>query len=91
MDLKIITFESEAFFALVDEIEQRLGSKKPDSHIGEVETMRLLGIKSKSHLWKLRTELKIDFFQDDDHPKQIMYCQESIKRYLKMHTKRSEL
>lgn len=81
--------ESEAFYSLIEEIIQRVGSKKPDRWVGEEETMRLLGIKSKSHLWKLRTESKVEYFQDEDHPKLIMYDRESIERYLESNMKKS--
>jgi len=89
MDMKIITMESEAFYSLIEEIIQRVGSKKPDRWIREPEAMGLLGIKSKSHLWSLRTELKIDFFQDKDHPKLILYDRDSIMRYLELNMKKS--
>lgn len=88
MEMKIITMESAAFYVLIDEIVQRVGNKKPDRWIGETEAMQLLGIKSKSHLWKLRTECKIMFSQDEDHPKLIVYDRESIEKYLELNIKR---
>lgn len=89
MELKVITMESEAFYALMEEVIQRVGAQKPPRWIREQEAMELLGIKSKSHLWSLRTNLKIEYFQDEDHPKLIMYDRESIERYLKSNMKKS--
>lgn len=89
MEMKIITMESEAFYALIEQVVSEIGSKEPDRWIVEPEAMRLLGIKSKSHLWKLRTENKISFFQDEDHPKLIMYDRKSIDRYLEKNSKRT--
>lgn len=89
MDLKVITIESEAFYALVEEIIQRVGAQKPPRWIREQEAMELLGCSSKSHLWSLRTNLKVDYFQDPDHPKLILYDRESIERYLESNMKKS--
>ena len=89
MELKVITMESEAFYALMEEVIQRVGAQKPPRWIREQEAMELLGIKSKSHLWSLRTNLKIEYFQDEDHPKLILYDRESIERYLKSNMKKS--
>ncbi len=87
--MKIIAIESEAFYSLVEEVVSRLEDKKPDRWITQDEAKQLLGISSSSHLWKLRTENKINFFQDEDHPKQIMYDRDSIELYLESNSKRA--
>jgi hypothetical protein len=89
MEMQIITMESEAFYELVEQVVSRIGNKQPHRWIAESEAMQLLGIKSKSHLWKLRTECKVEFFQDEDHPKLIMYDRESLERYLENNSKRT--
>ncbi len=82
MDLKIITIESEAFYALIEEVSQKLSKPKLDRFISESECMEILKIRSKSHLWKLRTEGKISYVKDNDHPKLILYDRGSLIEYL---------
>lgn len=89
MDLKIITIESEAFYALIEEVSQKIEKPKLERFILEPECMELLGIRSKSHLWKLRVEGKISYFQDPDHKKLILYDRHSIEEYLTKNLKSS--
>lgn len=86
---QIILVDSDALFQLVAEVVKQI--QKPDlpEWIDEKEAMGLLKISSKSHLWKLRSEGKLDFFQDDQHRKVILYSRASIMDYLEKNRKRS--
>jgi len=50
----------------------------------ESEAMEMLGIKSKSHLWSLRTQGKIEYSQPSK--KKILYNVLSIKNHIESHT-----
>ena len=83
--MEVIMIETEAFYALIDEIVSRIEPKEPDKWILEDEAMKMLGIKSKTHLWKLRTEGKIRFSQPSR--KVILYDRTSILDHLEEHAK----
>ena len=87
--MEVITIESIAFYEMVEEIVRRLeqGQKQPDRWILEDEAMKLLGIRSKTTLWKLRTEGKIAYTQPSR--KVILYDRESIMEYLEKHRNNS--
>ncbi|PCI19297.1 DNA-binding protein [Candidatus Wolfebacteria bacterium] len=83
----VIEIESEAFYALVDEIVSRIKQEQgitEDKWILSDEAMKLLGIKSKTTLQKIRDEGKIRFTQPEK--KIILYDRESIMQYLDNHT-----
>ena len=69
--------------ALVDQVVP----KEPDKWILEEEAMKMMGIKSKSHLWKLRTEGCITYTQPSR--KILLYDRDSILAYLDSHIKKS--
>lgn len=81
--------EEEAFFELLDRAVKRLAKPEKKRFVIEGEALNLLGAKSKSFLWTLRSTGKISYFQDPDHPKLILYDRLSIEEYLKSNTKSS--
>lgn len=78
--MEVIVIETEAFYALLHEVVQRLKPEDKDKWIQEPEAMELLGIKSKTTLWKLRSEGRIRYSQPSK--KVILYDRNSIEDYL---------
>lgn len=81
--LQVICLESEAFYALIDEVVQRLGGadpKEPDQWISDEEAMKLLRISSRTTLQKYRDEGKIRYSQISR--KVILYDRNSILEFL---------
>ena len=72
--------ETEAFYSLLREVVERLKPEEKEKWIVEPEAMKLLGIKSKTTLWKLRSEGAIRYSQPSK--KVILYDRQSIDRYL---------
>ena len=67
-------------------LEEIIGTSSPPvepEYETEEHAMKRLGIKSKSHLWRLRTEGKIAFSQPSK--KIILYKISSLKQYLDSH------
>jgi len=64
-NLNIICLESQAFYALVEEVVSRIKSTNKDNPkwIDDEDVMELLKIKSKTTLQNLRDEGKIRFSQ----------------------------
>lgn len=85
--MEIIIFEEEAYWRHIHEVLKRLkDTQKPERKwINEAEAMEILGIRSKSQLWKLRSTGKIKFSQPAR--KIIRYDMQSILKYLDDHTK----
>lgn len=86
--LNIICLESDAFYALIDEIMERMkdeDDKGQDRWISDEEAMQLLRIRSRSTLQKLRDERAIRFSQPAK--KLILYDRESILHYIDKHAK----
>ncbi len=86
-DLKIICINSEAFYALIDEVVSRIKEKeeiRQDRWIDSEEAKRLLRIKSRSTLADLRNKGKIRF---SGSPKNIVYDRTSIELYLEENAK----
>jgi hypothetical protein len=87
-NLNIICMESEAFYALVDRVVDRLKKqhkKEQNIWIDEEEAMELLRIKSKTTLQKFRDQGKIRFTQPTR--KLILYDRNSILEFLESHAK----
>jgi len=81
--MEIICLEEEAFYALVEQVVQRIKEKqsiKEDKWISGEEAMKILRITSKTTLQKLRDEGKIRFSQPEK--KLILYDVDSIYEYL---------
>lgn len=86
--LNVICLESEAFYALVQEVVERLKEKnsiRKDKWIDDVEAMKVLRITSKTTLQRLRDTGKIAFTQPSR--KLILYDRDSIMEYLETHRK----
>lgn len=86
--LEVICLESEAFYALVEEVVDRLKDKQniqQSKWISDEETMRLLGISSKTTLQKYRDEGYIRFTQPSK--KIILYDRDSINEFLEKNSK----
>lgn len=86
--MEVICLQTEAFYALIDEVVQRLSEKKsikPEKWVTTDEAMRLLNIKAKSTLQIMRDEGKIRF----THPQKkiILYDRDSINEYLEKHAR----
>ena len=78
--MEVIVFESEAYYKFIAEVIERFSTEEKPKWIKETEAMGLLGIKSKTTLWKLRCEGKIRYSQPTK--KVILYDRESIIDYI---------
>lgn len=86
--MQVICLEEEAFFALVEQVVERLGAKGesvPDKWVDGEEAMRMLNIKASSTLQGLRDEGKIRFSKPSK--KIILYDRDSINEYLEQHAR----
>lgn len=86
--MNIICLEEDAFYALIDEVVERIREKegaKDDKWISGKEAMRKLRITSNTTLQALRNNGKIRFTQPEK--KLILYDSESINEYLEKHAK----
>jgi hypothetical protein len=86
--MEVICLHDEAFYALVEEVVQRIKEKQniqEDKWISGIEAMEKLRIKSKTTLQRLRDEGRIRFSQPDK--KIILYDVDSINEYLNKHSK----
>lgn len=87
-NLNIICLESEAFYALIDELVDRISEKQGEAQkkwINDVEVMNLMGIRSKTTLQSYRDSGKIRFTQPSK--KVILYDRESIMAFLEKKAK----
>jgi len=81
--MEVICLETQAFYALVEEVVDRLKAEhniEKDLWIPDTEAMRLLGIRSKTTLQKLRDSGSIRFTKLSR--KLILYDRDSIMEYL---------
>ena len=79
----IICLESEAFYALVEEVVNRLKEKNGVEHdkwVDDEEAMKLLHVSSKTTMQKYRDEGLIRFTQPSR--KIILYDRDSIMEFL---------
>lgn len=85
--MEVICLQTEAFYALVEEVYERLKDqdKPQDKWVDSDEAMLLLKIKSKTTLQKLRNEGRIRFSQPQKRI--IIYDRGSIEEYLQKHSK----
>lgn len=86
--MQVICLEDEAFYALIDQVVQRIKEKeniKEDKWIPPEMAMKMLNISSKSTLQRFRDEGKIRF----SHPEKkiILYDKDSINDYLEKHAR----
>lgn len=88
--MNVICLQDEAFYALLDEVVNRLKEKegiKSEKWISPEEAMEKLRITSKTTLQKLRDEGKISFTQPEK--KLILYDADSINDYLEKHRRKT--
>lgn len=81
--LDVICLESEAFYALIEEVVNRLKEKseqEQEKWISDAEAMQLLHISSKTTLQKYRDEGLIRFSQPSK--KVILYDRNSILEFI---------
>lgn len=86
--MQVICLQDEAFYALIEQVLQRLNRKQDDGNekwISGEEVMQRLGIKSKTTLQKLRDSGSIRFSQPEK--KIIRYDSSSIDTYLEKHVR----
>lgn len=85
--MEIIVFETSAYWQHIDEVVKRVKEslKEDIKWINEQEAMEILGIRSKSEMWKLRSTGKIRYSQPSR--KIIRYDKQSILKYLDNHAK----
>jgi hypothetical protein len=86
--LNVICLESKAFYALIEEVVDRIEKKEnivEEKWISDIEAMQLLRISSKTTLQKLRDEGAIRFTQPSK--KLILYDRKSLLEYLEKHVK----
>jgi Helix-turn-helix domain len=86
--MEVICLQTEAFYALIDEVVQRIAEKNsisPDKWVDTDQAMQILKIKSKSTLQALRDEGKIRY----SHPQKkiILYDRDSLNDYLEKNAK----
>lgn len=81
--MEVICLHDAAFYALVDEVVERLKAthnQTAEKWVSGEEAMHLLNIKSKTTLQNLRDEGKVRFSQPQK--KVILYDRDSINTYL---------
>lgn len=86
--MEVICLQDEAFYALVDQVIQRIKETKgikEDKWISSEEAMQKLRITSKTTLQKFRDTGAIRFSQPEK--KLILYDVDSINEYLEKHIK----
>lgn len=87
-NLNVICLESQAFYALIDEVVDYVKNQNPPTPkrwVNDVEAMTLLGVTSKTTMQKYRDEGKIRFSQPSR--KVILYDRESIIGFLEDNAK----
>ena len=85
--MDVICLETEAFYALVEEVVARIREKdeiEEDKWIVGDQVMEMLGIKSRATLQKLRDQGKIRFSQPPQK-RIILYDRESVMKYIETH------
>jgi hypothetical protein len=86
--MQVICLEEVAFYALVEQVVERLREKHNEPNakwVHEVDAMKLLNVRAKSTMQKLRDEGRIRFSQPQK--KIILYDRDSINAYLEKHAK----
>ena len=86
--MEVICLEDKAFYALIEEVVERLKEKHSqelDKWVSGEQAMQLLNIKSKTTLQTLRDEGKIRFSQPQK--KIIVYDRDSINTYLEQNAR----
>jgi hypothetical protein len=85
--MEIIVFETTAYWKHIEEVVNRVKKSLMEDKkwINEAEAMEILGVRSKSEMWKLRSNGKIRYSQPSR--KIIKYDKQNILKYLENHAK----
>ena len=83
--MDVIVIETEAFYKLIEDVVERVSKPEKDKWIFEEEAMAMLGVKSKTTLWELRTEGKVRYSQP--RKKVLLYDRGSILKYIEDNAK----
>ncbi len=85
--MEIIVFETTAYWKHIEEVVNRVKKSLMEDKkwINEAEAMELLSVRSKSEMWKMRSQGKIRYSQPAR--KIIKYDRLSILKYLDDHAK----
>ena len=85
--MKVIVFEEESYWQHIHEVVKRVKETQKEEKIwiDEPEAMELLSIKSKSEMWKMRSQGKIRYSQPSR--KIIKYDRLSILKFLEDNVK----
>ncbi|WP_421896444.1 helix-turn-helix domain-containing protein [Marinoscillum sp.] len=80
--MDVIVIESKAFFALIDQVVEKLepSKKQLDKWIDGAEAMKILHITSKSTLQKMRDNGEIEYSKVNERT--ILYNRFSIEEYI---------
>ena len=78
--MKVIVFEEESFYKLIEEVTKKLSKPVEQKWITEEEASKLLGGRSKSTLQKWRNEGRLKFSQPSK--KIILFNRDSIMKFL---------
>ncbi len=83
--MEVICIEEKAFYQLMETVIRFVREQvtEKEKWITPEETMRLLGITSKTTLWKYRTTGRIRYSQPDKRV--IMYDRTSIDAFFEKH------
>ena len=90
MEVKVICFQDEAYYRLVETVVQRMqeaNKVKSKKWLTGDEVMELLHIRSKTTLQDLRDGGKIRFSQPEK--KMILYDADSVEEYLNQNIKKT--
>ncbi len=82
--MEVIMIESEAFYALIDEVVKHIQPHEKERWISEEEALDILNIR-KTRLWELRKNGDIRYSQPSR--KIILYDRESLMEYIEKHAK----
>lgn len=72
---------------LLEELLNSIAPQEEQEWVPEPIAMNTLGIKSKSHLWKLRSEGLIEYSKMS--PKVILYRMSSLKTFIQSHAQKT--
>lgn len=84
---QFIILERADLEAVFEELIDKIRPNQPVRFITEDEARKLLNC-GKTQLYHLRTNGKIAYVQDEEHPKMILYDRNSIDHYLQNNLKK---
>lgn len=80
----ILQMDEEQFYHFLEKLYQKIKAEHTElpKNVGEAVALKTLGLKSKTSLWKLRSEGKITYFKMG---KIILYEYQSLMDYINEH------